>query len=505
MATTTSLTFYSFDTLGSTSDTCAHFLREGKASLPFAVFSQTQTIGRGQRGKSWTSPSGNIYLSIALDHGQDKAELAPLKAAIIVAEWIHSTLKVNVDLKWPNDIYLAGKKLAGILCETSYIKESFGPLIVGIGINVLAAPIMPEGNYSATCFSHERDEAWHPESLARNLADYFHSRFSSINQAAALFTQHRLGLMDLWHQNDRTFHLESLEESGFMTLTSVSGKHERLTCHSASDFTCAYLDPNFPLLCADIGNSSIKIGLFHGTHLSKALSFSLREFNQEPNTLQQAITSLLKEIPFNFDRWPIYVLSVNEKAQQALKTFLAAYGFTLQLIPKKTYRVWHSNYDLTQIGIDRLATMEAWLSTLPPAKRSEQAYSIIVNLGTATTIDWLRQDGYHLGGTILPGLDTALKSLHQATAKLPLTTWCEPPANPAIATNTEQALLHGAAQMTLGAISQAKQTIKQLYPDYSEISIITTGPPGQYFATKLDGHYEPFLTLKGAKILMVGG
>ena len=98
-----------------------------------------QSAGRGRRGRTWISPlGGNIYLSQLWRFNNGPAQLSGLSlaAATAVVKTIHSCGVPNAGLKWPNDILVNGRKLAGILLEIN--GESNGPsdVIVGIGVNV---------------------------------------------------------------------------------------------------------------------------------------------------------------------------------------------------------------------------------------------------------------------------------------------------------------------------------------------------------------------------------
>ncbi|MGD8570444.1 MAG: bifunctional biotin--[acetyl-CoA-carboxylase] ligase/biotin operon repressor BirA [Gammaproteobacteria bacterium] len=100
---------------------------------------ETQSAGRGRRGRSWVSPlGGNIYLSQLWRFNTGPAHLSGLSlaAAIAVVRVIRQMGMVSAGLKWPNDILLNDKKLAGILLEMH--GESNGPtnVIVGVGVNV---------------------------------------------------------------------------------------------------------------------------------------------------------------------------------------------------------------------------------------------------------------------------------------------------------------------------------------------------------------------------------
>jgi len=96
------------------------------------IMTETQTAGRGRYGRTWQSPKGNLYMSLVLpDMGKNTPYIAFL-TAVAVAD---SLPDFNVSLKWPNDILLDGKKLAGILVERSGDK-----IIVGIGVNIISNP-----------------------------------------------------------------------------------------------------------------------------------------------------------------------------------------------------------------------------------------------------------------------------------------------------------------------------------------------------------------------------
>jgi len=102
------------------------------------LLTEFQNDGQGRRDKQWCSPlAENIYLSIKFNLVNPKnVHLIPLLTALSIC---NSLIKLGVhdcSVKWPNDIYLSGKKLAGILVESRYNKEESFNLVVGIGLNV---------------------------------------------------------------------------------------------------------------------------------------------------------------------------------------------------------------------------------------------------------------------------------------------------------------------------------------------------------------------------------
>lgn len=126
---------------------------ETEPSSGTVVLAEQQTAGRGRRGKKWVSPfAANIYLSIVWDFEQGAQALEGLSLAVGVA--VKRALTTHgieaVELKWPNDIYIDGKKLGGILLEMIGDPAGQCSVIVGVGINVA----MPE-NQAA-----EIDQDW---------------------------------------------------------------------------------------------------------------------------------------------------------------------------------------------------------------------------------------------------------------------------------------------------------------------------------------------------------
>lgn len=125
-----------FETLDSTNSTAKSLAREG-AEDGTIVIAQTQTHGRGRFDRLWVSPEGGIYISVII-RPKVAAENVPLLsfvAALSVAKTIES-FGVHVRVKWPNDVRVNRKKIAGILLESEIMEGSVEYVIIGIGINV---------------------------------------------------------------------------------------------------------------------------------------------------------------------------------------------------------------------------------------------------------------------------------------------------------------------------------------------------------------------------------
>lgn len=121
--------------------TSKQLLRQAASCAPSgtACFSESQTAGRGRRGRLWVSPFGaNIYFSVLWRFAQGPAALSGLSLAIGVAvlEAVQALGIEDCGLKWPNDVLWQGRKLAGVLLDLN--GEASGPtaVVVGIGLNV---------------------------------------------------------------------------------------------------------------------------------------------------------------------------------------------------------------------------------------------------------------------------------------------------------------------------------------------------------------------------------
>jgi len=122
------------DELGSTSDRLKELARAGAPEWT-AVLAERQTSGRGRGERAWLSPPGGLYLSVLLRPAAAKAAVLPLAAGVAVAE-AASRLGVAAELKWPNDVLVKGRKLAGILAEAASSGATLDWVALGIGVNV---------------------------------------------------------------------------------------------------------------------------------------------------------------------------------------------------------------------------------------------------------------------------------------------------------------------------------------------------------------------------------
>ena len=131
----------------STNEEAARLLAAGEEA-PFACLTRRQPGGKGRRGRSWSGASeGNLYASVAFrpDVHPRVLHLLPIRAGLHICRRIAAATGLRPGLKWPNDILLGGKKIAGMLAESTLETDRVTALVFGVGLNVnLSQDDLPE-------------------------------------------------------------------------------------------------------------------------------------------------------------------------------------------------------------------------------------------------------------------------------------------------------------------------------------------------------------------------
>ncbi len=166
--------YYKSET-GSTNDDALNLAKAG-AKPGTVVVAESQTHGRGRRGARWVSPAGTSLAFSYLTHDLQITDcrLPPSLVAGLSCVQALETLGISTQVKWPNDLLLNGKKLAGILTEAN------GPhLVIGIGINVNVTTFPAELKSSATSLSLESGEQLSREHVLAALITHLHQTLQS--------------------------------------------------------------------------------------------------------------------------------------------------------------------------------------------------------------------------------------------------------------------------------------------------------------------------------------
>lgn len=127
--------------LDSVDSTNAEVMRRlgARQAPPFIILAEQQTAGRGRRGRNWFSPFGeNLYYSLALrvDGGIRQLEGLSLVVGLALLRALRAMGVAGAGLKWPNDLLVGGRKIAGILLELSGDPADVCHVVIGVGVNV---------------------------------------------------------------------------------------------------------------------------------------------------------------------------------------------------------------------------------------------------------------------------------------------------------------------------------------------------------------------------------
>jgi BirA family biotin operon repressor/biotin-[acetyl-CoA-carboxylase] ligase len=127
---------YYFDVIDSTQNQALKMANESK-NHGTIIIAEKQTGGKGRSGRKWISPKGGIWISIILQPKFDISiiTLFPIAASLALSYAIEKTCKMSPELKWPNDLTIKGKKLAGMLVDASFESNRIESLVLGVGIN----------------------------------------------------------------------------------------------------------------------------------------------------------------------------------------------------------------------------------------------------------------------------------------------------------------------------------------------------------------------------------
>ena len=181
-----------FDEVDSTNAVLKQMADAG-APEGLAVVALRQTAGRGRRGRSFLSPEGGIYFSLLLRpaFAPQLALYATAAAAVAVCRAIEQSGGAQCRIKWVNDVYMADKKVCGILTEGAFDAETEGLryAVVGIGINLTEPPggFAPEiADRAAAVFGRQTVFAAQTASLAARVINTFWQFYTDIEQKGFL-------------------------------------------------------------------------------------------------------------------------------------------------------------------------------------------------------------------------------------------------------------------------------------------------------------------------------
>ena len=227
------------DKVASTNDIARTLAGDGAPGFS-AVWANAQSSGRGRRGREWSSPEGNLYLSLLLRPECSIASAAQL--SLVAALGLGDALSEFVDTsrvrnKWPNDVQLDGKKVSGLLLESSGGNTDVVEwVIVGCGVNVAVHPNIPD--YPTTSLNEFAEQNVDVEVLLNAFLRCFEVRYDAWreNGAAAIrdcWLERAVGLGQeiIVRLPTKEIHgvFEGLDASGALILARTDGARELIT------------------------------------------------------------------------------------------------------------------------------------------------------------------------------------------------------------------------------------------------------------------------------------
>ena len=135
--------FYFFKTSLSTNNEVKKNLSKFKEKKNIALFSLKQIKGRGRINRKWISKKGDLTCSYLINKDFKINEIGKINiwfSIVLLSLLKRKFPKKKFKIKWPNDIYLNNKKLAGVLIETNIVKNKIKSLIIGLGVNFVSSP-----------------------------------------------------------------------------------------------------------------------------------------------------------------------------------------------------------------------------------------------------------------------------------------------------------------------------------------------------------------------------
>ncbi len=205
------------------------------------VVSEKQTKGRGRKGRNWFSPSqGGIYTSLILRPRipPNEAPKMTLLTAVAVAETLHSLTQLNANIKWPNDILINEKKIAGILTEISTEMDAIDYIIVGLGININTPHFPDDIQVKATSVLIETGKHFPRIKLIKEYLKRYEDYYETFKRTGFEPILKRwkeltniMGRKIIVEMIDKKYigEVQDIDSEGVLILKDNSGKHHRIS------------------------------------------------------------------------------------------------------------------------------------------------------------------------------------------------------------------------------------------------------------------------------------
>ena len=230
-----------YQSTASTMDDAAQWARDG-ADEGAVVVAETQTASRGRLGRRWVSDSGNLYFSALFRPDVNALPLLSPLAGVAVARAVRQTAGLYPAIKWPNDVMIDGRKVAGILAESALSGSKIEHAIVGVGVNItLDTSADPEIADTAASLNQLADADVDRAELLRRILQHLDALYLDLNRGRSPIPEWRRWLDTLGQRVTVTHHgdahtglAEDIDEHGNLLLRTDAGQ---LLTLAAGDIT----------------------------------------------------------------------------------------------------------------------------------------------------------------------------------------------------------------------------------------------------------------------------
>jgi len=214
---------YYYEEIDSTQTYAINLLQSGLMHKNTLIYAKHQTSGIGRRGENWLSLGKNLTMSLVIKI-QNISTPYSIICGIIVVNILKSE-NINAQIKWPNDIFLNGKKCGGIITNIEKI-NGINYCIFGIGINLLSNPDLQNKSYKACNIFNECNIKLNYRNLALKIANnistiFEYKKYSNLMQYIESFTY---GIGKKCKHNNEIMTFTSINNSGFAILKNANNQ-----------------------------------------------------------------------------------------------------------------------------------------------------------------------------------------------------------------------------------------------------------------------------------------
>ena len=203
------------------------------------VVARKQTAGRGRRGRNWISPEGNCYFSLLLRPSiqMENVSRLTLVTALALADAVKKVTDLDTQIKWPNDVVVDGKKLCGILTESSMGIDGLKYVVIGVGVNTNQKEFEPEIEAMATSIALQLGRDIDGAQLIAEFLNCFEQYFSTFTvteDLSMLMAQYNSLLVNkdrevrIIDQSERVGIAVGINASGELLIRNATGEIENV-------------------------------------------------------------------------------------------------------------------------------------------------------------------------------------------------------------------------------------------------------------------------------------